>query len=156
MEDAAPVAPPERIDLGELERSLGFLLRIAQLRNFEDFYADVAGQSLKPGEFTVLALIGRNPGVRQGRLARHLMIKRAHMTKLVRGFVERGLVTRDGSDRDRRSVELRLTAAGERFVARHAPAFEAHARKRPETLTADEHAALVGLLRRYIGLRESP
>ena len=142
-------APPE-IELGPLGGSLGFLLRLAQLKNFGEFYEALGPQGLRPGEFSVLALIGRNPGIRQGVLAQRLWIKRAHMTKLVRGFAERQLVDRQVPADDRRALELKLTDAGRALVAEHAAAFHAHGAA--SGLAADEHAELVRLLRRYLGL----
>ena len=83
----------DEIDFGEMGHSLGLLLRLAQIRVFEIFFEKLAHHGLKPGEFTMLWLIGLNPDTRQGDIARRIRIKPAHMTKLVSRAVDAGLVT---------------------------------------------------------------
>ena len=145
----------EKLDLGRLGHSLGFALRLSQLAVFGEFYAALDQFGMKPGEFSILYLLSRNPDARQGEIAERLAIKRAHMTKLVRSFEERGLVSRRVPDDDRRAVLLRLTAAGEAFVADHAAAFFGyHADK--GRLTQAERGELLRLLRKFSGLEDHP
>lgn len=145
-----------QLDMGELVDSLGFLVRLCQVRVYEDFFQDLAKYGVRPGEYSTLLMIGRNPGIRQGQLAQALSVKPAHMTKLIRGFEDRGLVERVIPDNDRRSVELSLTDAGHEFVAARKQAFIRHETRRPDTLTASELETLKHLLRKYAGInRES-
>lgn len=142
----------ERVELGEISGSLGFLLRMAQLKAFDYFFHTLKGHGLKPGEFTVLWVIGLNPGLRQGTVARCLRVKPAHMTKLIARLVERGLVARTIPEDDRRSVRLELTIDGEAFVTRYRDRFlELHISERSD-LSPSEAATLLTLLRRYAGL----
>lgn len=142
----------DRIDLGELSGSLGFLLRLAQVERFERFFEAFEGSGLTPGAFSILHVVGRNPGLRQGVLARTLSIKPAHMTKTIRAFEDAGLVSRRVPDEDRRAVELTLTAAGRERLARHAARFRAHEANRPPRLTQAETDQLAALLRKMTGL----
>ncbi|MEZ5667192.1 MAG: MarR family winged helix-turn-helix transcriptional regulator [Alphaproteobacteria bacterium] len=142
----------DALDYGPLRESLGFLIRIGQLKIFEQFYAQVGDLGLRPGEFSVLWLILRNPGVRQGVLAQELLIKPAHMTKLVRGFEDRGFVARVVPDDDRRAVELSLTAAGRDFVEGHKAAFFAVHEHPLSRLTQPEQDELRRLLQKLAGL----
>lgn len=145
----------DQVALGEITGSLGFLLRMAQLKAFDFFFQTIAGAALKPGEFTVLWVIGLNPGLRQGSIARRLHIKPAHMTKLVQRLVGAGYVTRTIPEDDRRSVRLALTAAGEAFVERHRGAFlHAHLAER-SALSEAEAEQFVTLLRKYAELDET-
>jgi len=126
MNAPGPLPPvDEGVDLGALGASLGFLLRLAQVRVYDRFFAAFAGTEVKPGEFSVLWVIDLNPGVPQGALARALTIKPAHMTKLVARMVEAGLVVRRVPDSDRRSVHLTLTPQGRAHLAQHRARFEA-------------------------------
>jgi DNA-binding MarR family transcriptional regulator len=146
------VAQRTEVDLGSLGTSPGFLLRLAQLKSFEAFRARLGETGLHPGSFSVLLLIARNPGIRQGALADRLMIKRANMTKLVRAMEEQGLILRLVPDHDRRSVELSLTEAGQAHLdefGRDVAASEADA---GAALTEAEGAELVRLLRKFVGL----
>ena len=140
---------------GPLTGSLGFLLRLAQLSAFRDFYDHVGELGVRPGEMSVLMLIAENPGVRQGVLARSLMIKRAHMTKMVRAMEEEGLVRRTIPEDDRRSVELWLTEAGEARVSGLLGPFLAHEAQVPATLSRRETDQLRRLLRAYLGLPDT-
>jgi DNA-binding MarR family transcriptional regulator len=151
LETVAPVASDE-IDFGPLGSSIGFLVRIAQLKVFEKFYAEVGDRGLKPGEFSVLWILYCNPGIRQGVLAQRLLIKRAHMTKLIRAFELRGFVSRHIPDDDRRAVELTLTRAGQDFVEANRDAFFAIARTPLQRLTAAEQDQLRRLLQRLVGI----
>ena len=116
-------ADDETVEIAELGESLGFLLRIAQLHAFEAFFDELAGLGLRPGEFTALWLVWRNPGMKQGAIARSLCIKPAHMTKLVDRLVTAGLMERIASPEDRRAVHLRtgMARAGEGELARRQP-----------------------------------
>lgn len=151
MADGAPGETPE-VALGPLEDSLGFLLRLAQLRNFAAFYDDLGGLGLRPGALTVLILVGENPGIRQGVLARALSIKRAHMTKMVQAMEDDGLLRRTVPDADRRSVELWLTAAGQARLDTIRPPFESFERSAGRHLTEAEARDLKALLRKYLAL----
>ena len=71
----------------------------------------------------MLTLILHNPGIRQGVLARRLMIKRAHMTKLIRSLEKSGYVERTIPDEDRRSVTLRLKCEGREATSGNGCAF---------------------------------
>lgn len=149
-------APAEAVELGALTGSLGFLLRLAQLRVYDQFFATFAGTPVKPGEYTVLWVIHLNPGVPQGTLARVLEIKPAHMTKLVQRLVEAGLVAREVPAADRRSVHLTLTEAGQAHLERHRATFlSVHAAERVG-LTDAENAELLRLLGKLAFPTEAP
>lgn len=151
MRDAAETAAGD-VRLGPLADSLGFLLRLSQLASFREFFDGLADFDVRPGEASVLMLIGGNPGVRQGVLARRLMIKRAHMTKMIRAMEDTGLVTRTVPEDDRRSVELWLTKRGAaRVEAMRAP-WAAHEARPARNLTKREEAELRRLLRKYLAL----
>lgn len=148
------VAEKTEVDLGPLGDTVGFLLRLAQLRSFGAFRERFAELGLNPGAFAVLVLIARNPGVRQGVIADRLMIKPAHMTKLVRALEEAGLILRLVPDHDRRSVELSLTEAGEAYLEEFAPEVFAAEQDAAGALGVAESRELVRLLRKYLGLGE--
>ncbi len=142
----------ERPEFGPLLQSLGFLLRMSQLASFEDFFAHRQELELGPGELSLLLFLAHNPGIRQGVVGQHLMIKRAHMTKKVRAMEEAGLILRSIPDDDRRSVELRLSPQGDALALRLTPAFEAYEALPKGPLSSTEEAELKRLLRKFAGL----
>ncbi len=152
MNDLKPSFEDEEVELGEITGSVGFLLRMAQLKAFDFFFRILDGEDLRPGEFTVLWVISLNPEMKQGSIARCLRIKPAHMTKLVARLVDQGLIDRSVPEDDRRSVRLSLSAEGEAFVERYRDDFlHLHLAERDD-LTDEEAAALIRLLRRYADL----
>lgn len=142
----------DAIDFGEMAGSLGLLLRLAQVKVFDSFYENLAHHGLKPGEFTMLWLIGLNPETRQGVIARRLRIKPAHMTKLVGRAVDKGFVERVVPDDDRRSVFLRLTDEGQRFVDDKRPEFLNFVARENTALEEEDFAALIRLLQKFNGM----
>ncbi|QLF71916.1 MarR family transcriptional regulator (plasmid) [Peteryoungia desertarenae] len=141
----------ESIDYGPLSNSLGFLLRIAQLRNFDQFYSRLGDSGLRPGEFSVMWLIYLNPGIRQGQLGRILSIKPAHMTKVVRRLEDLGRLERRIPEEDRRSVRLSLTDKGRHFVQAHEADFFGEDSYHNHGLTQKETETFIRLLRKYGG-----
>lgn len=142
----------QSISLGEITRSLGFLIRIAQIKVFENFFDKLGEHGLKPGEFTVLWVIGLNPGLRQGTVANTLRIKPAHMTKLTGRLVDRGLVSRETPEDDRRAVRLSLTPQGQSFVDTHRHAFLTFHFTEKDNLSDEEAKQFLILLQKFTGL----
>lgn len=63
--------------------------------------------------FDYLAQLHRHPeGISMGALSNHLMVTGGSVTGLTNELVKEGLVAREVSKNDRRSFQLRLTAAG--------------------------------------------
>jgi len=137
------------VSLGELGDSLGFLLRMAQVRSYERFFARFGHLDLRPGEFAVMWVIRLNPGIKQGIVARTLRIKPAQMTKVIRRLERQGILTRTIPEDDRRSVVLSLTAQGQAFVQSQVPAFFGSNDYHEHSLTPDEVRELARLLRKY-------
>lgn len=140
------------VDLGELASSLGFLLRISQVRVYQQFYSHFGDLDLRPGEFSVLWVVHLNPGIKQGLLARTLRIKPAHMTKIVRRLEDQGIIRRHIPDDDRRTVHLSLTDAGVEFIKAEKGNFFGQESYHQHALTANETQEFVRLLRKYAGI----
>ncbi|WP_018700673.1 MarR family winged helix-turn-helix transcriptional regulator [Amorphus coralli] len=145
----------DEVRLGEMHHALGFLVRLAQLKIYERFFEMLGEHDMRPGEYSVLSVIAENPGIRQGVLAQKLIIKRAHITKLVRAFEDKGLVSRRIPDEDRRVVELTLTRKGHAFLDARRPLFSEFEKVVPEGMSVAERDQLVRLLQKYLGLAES-
>jgi len=64
-------------------------------------------------EGKVLAFFSRDPGATQSDLARHSGRDKAQMARLIGGLRERGLLTAEVDEADKRNVRLSLSAAGQ-------------------------------------------
>ena len=106
------------LQLGELSELLGYLLKRAQLKVFEDFLRCVAPLQLTPAQFSVLLLLDRNPGRNQTEIASTLGILRPNFVAMLDGLESRDLCARIRSTNDRRSHMLALTDKGRAVLAR--------------------------------------
>src|SRR5580698_8599674 len=84
-------------DLAGLDDHVGYMLRRAQLAVFGDFIACQHGAVTRPGQFSILAVIDRNPGLSQSRVCAALGIKRANLVAVIDELETLGLVRRDAS-----------------------------------------------------------
>ena len=108
----------EGLQLGELAELLGYSLKRAQLKVFEDFLRCVAPLQLTPAQFSVLLLLDRNPGRNQTEIANTLGILRPNFVSMLDALESRGLCARMRSTNDRRSHILVLTDKGRAVLAR--------------------------------------
>jgi DNA-binding MarR family transcriptional regulator len=104
-------------DAGSVSGIIGYRLRRAQLAVFQQFMAHFAEFGVTPAEYSVLALIGANPGSKQAEIGDALGIKRANFVALINALEQRGLAERQQVAGDRRANALFLTKRGADFVA---------------------------------------
>jgi DNA-binding MarR family transcriptional regulator len=112
---AATSAP---VDLGDLDDYIGFHLRVAQDASFRAFARESGQRDLRSGRFTALTVIARNPGVSQAALGQTIARDKSSITPLIQDLLRLGLIERRSAADDRRRVELRLSAAGEKHLER--------------------------------------
>jgi DNA-binding MarR family transcriptional regulator len=140
---------PRIEELPEMDSIVGYKLRRAQLAVFQDFIESFSNLSLRPAEFSVLALIGRKPGQKQSEIAEQLGIKRANFVALMDGLEQRGLAERRKSENDKRSHALHLTEAGKKFVGEMLDVWNWHEGRVVEQLGGpEERDRLITLLDR--------
>jgi DNA-binding MarR family transcriptional regulator len=140
-------APTTALQLGELSELLGYSLKRAQLRVFEDFLRCVAPLQLTPAQFSVLLLIDKNPGRNQTEIAATLGILRPNFVAMLDGLESRDLCARIRSTNDRRSHMLILTDKGRAVLARAKKLIAAkHEARFNELLGPANRAALLAML----------
>jgi len=151
VQDPASAAIGENDDLklGELSELLGYALKRAQLRIFDDFIRCVAPLQLTPAQFSVLLLIERNPGRNQTEIASTLGILRPNFVSMLDALESRELCVRTRSTNDRRSHVLMLTDKGRAILARAKKLVATkHEARLNELLGPESRAALLGMLAR--------
>jgi DNA-binding MarR family transcriptional regulator len=104
--------------------------------------------ALRPVEYTLLALIGDNPGGSSSSLAQALAVTAPNITMWIERLAERGLVLRRQSSSDRRKQELRLSAEGARLVAHATERLKTGERAALAHLSSGERAMLLELLQK--------
>ena len=130
----------------------GHLARRFQQIAVAVFLAEVedAGFDLTPVQYAALSAIRSNPGIDQVTLAGLIAYDRTTITGVVDRLVQKGLLVRHASSRDRRARELQITEAGKRTLRGITPAVEAAQRAMLRGLTEKEGADLMRLLRKAI------
>ncbi len=109
-----------------------------------------AGFDLTPVQYAALAAIKANPGIDQVTLAGLIAYDRTTITGVIDRLVQKDLVVRKASSRDRRARELEITDAGKRTLRAVTPAVEAAQRIMLRGLSQKEAAELTRLLRKAI------
>lgn len=104
------------IDYGVLNQSLGYLIRRAQIKIFQEFAHFFEALDVKPAQFSALEVIHQNPGLRQSALAGALGIQRTNMVGMLDKLQQRGLIERRPSAKDLRAHALYLTGKGEKLL----------------------------------------
>src|ERR1700709_1882093 len=117
-EPAEGLAENTALQTGELSELLGYSLKRAQLKIFEDFLRCVAPLQLTPAQFSVLLLLDKNPGRNQTEIANTLGILRPNFVAMLDALESRDLCTRARSPSDRRSHILMLTDKGRAVLTR--------------------------------------
>jgi len=100
------------LDLGLLENSIGFALRMATLHATQRFHQVMRPLDLRPAQFSTLVLIGLNPGVRQRVLCETLRIEKANFVGILDILQRRRLAERRADPKDRRRHAIFLTKKG--------------------------------------------
>src|SRR5207248_10741242 len=148
-----PLSPcPEENSVTDNNDMPGHLARRFQQIAVAVFLAEVgdAGFDLTPVQYAALATIKANPGLDQVTLAGLIAYDRTTITGVIDRLVQKGLLVRHPSSRDRRARELQITDSGKRTLRGITPAVEAAQRTMLRGLTEKEGADLMRLLRKAI------
>ncbi|MBY4731093.1 MarR family winged helix-turn-helix transcriptional regulator [Cupriavidus pauculus] len=105
------------VDYGVLDSLIGYAIRRAQIRIYEDFVASLAPWNITPPRFSALQIIARNPDLKLTDLAQILGIARSGAVLLVDALESMSLVQRVPSPTDRRAYGLTLTDIGRQTLS---------------------------------------
>ena len=139
--------PPTR--LGQFADSLGFHLRLAHEAAQRDSAARISTTGLDPTQANVLVLIADNPGIIPSLIAEAIGRDRSSITGTLHVLLERGLIQRERTRRDRRAFLLSVTPAGEELLQVLRARRAAHEARLDRIVGADK-PALIEQLRRII------
>jgi DNA-binding MarR family transcriptional regulator len=135
------------LHLGELAELLGYTLKRAQMKVFEDFLRCLAPLQLTPAQFSVLLLLDSNSGRNQTEIAGTLGILRPNFVAMLDALESRELCARMRSTNDRRSHILVLTDKGRAVLGRAKKLVaNKHEARLVELLGPANHAALLEML----------
>ncbi len=102
----------DELDTRYLETLLGYNTRRAALTIISRFMERMAAYGLRPVDFSVLSLIGHNPGITSRQLCSALNILPPNLVGLLKDIEKRQLISRSPHPTDGRAMGLSLTAKG--------------------------------------------
>ena len=142
---ADPVQP---VNVGALAEILGFRMHRVHAHLSQASAAALAERSLRPGEFSALAIIAATPGISQVALAREIGVDKAAIVTVVDDLEHWGWAVRRQSPDDRRRNSIQVTAKGERALAELVTTIKANESRVTSTLSTAELKRLFALLDR--------
>lgn len=134
------------IGLDALAGHAGYAVRRFQLWIFQDFIRTLAAVDIRPTQYSVMTVIGANPGLSQMAVAKRLGIERARLVHLLDSLEQRGLVSRIQSATDRRSHALHLTARGKVALTQFKRLAAEHERHVAEKIGKENRERLLQIL----------
>jgi DNA-binding MarR family transcriptional regulator len=138
----------DKIDTRYLETLLGYNTRRATLTIISRFIERMAEFDLRPVDFSVLSLIGHNPGITSRELCNALNILPPNMVGFLKAFEKRDLIERTPHPTDGRAMGLSLTQKGQQLMQKaEVAAIESDA-SAAHQLSAAEQKTLMRLLQK--------
>lgn len=144
----AEVFAVEQVNAGFLESLLGYNARRASLALVGVFVRCMERFELKIVEFSVLSLVGGNPGITSRQLCQQLAVLPPNMVGMIDALSKRGFLERRPHPRDGRASGLYLTAEGRALVETAEPELKRSEAQSVAHLTAPEQAQLMELLQK--------
>ena len=145
---ATPASVVDTVDTRFLETLMGYNARRASLAIVDVFMVRMAPYALRIVDFSVLSLVGRNPGITSRQLCSTLGVLPPNLVGIVGQLETRQLLARQPHPHDGRATGLQLTVQGQSLVEHAeetATALELEATAR---LTAAERRTLMRLLQK--------
>ncbi|MBC3953638.1 MULTISPECIES: MarR family winged helix-turn-helix transcriptional regulator [Pseudomonas] len=99
-----------------LDDLIGYAMRRAQLKLFQNLIARLSTHDLRPAQFSALAIIDQNPGLMQADLAKALAIEPPQVVPLLNKLESRALAVRLRCKPDKRSYGIFLSKTGETLL----------------------------------------
>lgn len=134
------------VDYGVLQQLLGYCMRRAQIRIYQDFLDTMEPWSITPPRFSALTLIRHNTDMKLTDLARAMGIARSGAVEVVNSLEKLGYVSRGECLTDRRAYALQLTGKGAEALDAVTRLVQEHDAKISAALSEEERAQLRTLL----------
>jgi DNA-binding MarR family transcriptional regulator len=136
---------------GELEQTVGFLLRAAWKELSRQFTFFFREYDFTPALYAIMVLVDLNPGCGAGDLAKPMGISQNNLVHLVDELVERGLLTKTPHPKDKRVKVLELTGKGAATLAQLRQAHKLYEKQALQALSAKDLKELKRILAYFEG-----
>jgi DNA-binding MarR family transcriptional regulator len=126
--------------------SLGYAIKSAQVRIYENLFQILGPNAISPARLTALNIVCKHSGINQTELAEQLRITRASVVKVVDTLESLGFVERQAIADDRRSYALVATEKGKDELHRMCQQLKVNELAIASKLSPAERAKLMALL----------
>ena len=144
--NASDVLETPTIDYGPLPALIAYRLKRAYAYSIQTWDTLFEQLGLPYGQYSVLLLIGLNPGLSQLALANAVGLDGSTLVPITNRFVKLGWIRRMRRRDDRRVYSLRITPAGQAVLHKARAALREHDDDLTSPLTREERAALLELI----------
>src|SRR5699024_10211869 len=104
------------VEYGILDELLGYALRRAQIRIYQDFLDALDCWSITPPRFSAMTIIANNAGMKLTELGAAMGIARSGAVEVVNSLEKLGFVSRTDSMVDKRAHALALSKEGKQAL----------------------------------------
>lgn len=145
IEDAGAA---KALDAGFLESLIGYNARRAAACIIDIFLERMVVYGLRTADFSMLALVGHNPGITSRELCTALGILPPNLVRIVADLDKRGLLLRKPHPTDGRAIGLHLSTEGKKMLRDAELAVRQLEDEAAHRLTPDEQQRLISLLKK--------
>lgn len=137
------------------KKSPGFLLRRMQQVSVSLFLDRLREFGITPLQYTILRIIGAQPGIDQISVAIQAVLDASTVTDIIVRLETKGLLKRKIGEQDRRSRLVSLTPAGDKLLAAVEPVVLRTRKELLAPISPQEQTILLLLLRRLLAVHET-
>lgn len=135
-------------ETGALGRYVGSQIRLTHVAALDALEAQLAPFRSSATRFALLDQLSELPGSTQGTLADILDVDRTTLVPMLASMERQGLVRRTSPARDRRTLEVEMTAKGRALLRKLRPIAAAHEERLCRGMTESEKTAFIATLRK--------
>ena len=138
-------AQEDKLNWGVLDGSVGLKIRLAETISAQQMATLLHDVELSAAQLTALELIGCNPGITPGQLAKAMALEPSNMASMLRRLEAMGCL-RTAAGQDRRTKTLSLTVNGRRLRCEGETVLKSHQQQLTRALSRSEADELLRLL----------
>jgi DNA-binding MarR family transcriptional regulator len=148
------VAHVPGVRYGVLDSLMGYAVRRAQIKTYENFIVTLAPWGITPPRFSAMVIVSLNPGLKLTQLAKIMGLARSGVVMLVDALEELGYIERQPVLEDKRAFSLVLTDKGQADLVKISDVVKAQDAQVMASLSRGEQAELHRLLLKLCGITD--
>lgn len=135
---------------GDMEASVGYRLRLAQILAYRNFEEKITDYGVAPRYLGLLGIVSANPGQPQNKLAEAIGLQKSSLVTILDRLEKESILERRSIPQDRRARGVWLTPRGETVVAELAKRAAEHEERMAQGIPASDRERLIEMLGRII------